>query len=87
MSMDKQGQPEPILPLANNPETLTAEEIEDTLERGGPWITVEFVSNDNALSQKRVMNLEEAEGFYADLGVTIAETKSKYNILTQPEAM
>lgn len=74
MNMEKQGQPEPILEL------LTNEEIEEVLERGGPWITVEFTSNDNAFVQRRVMTLSEAEDFYASLGNTIVETKKKYNI-------
>lgn len=84
MSMEKHGDPEPIL----NPEQLEAlanplseeQEIADTLERGGPWITVTFTSNDGAFTQSRVMTLEEAEGFVAELSSEVARAKAKYNI-------
>lgn len=82
MSIEKKGQPEPILglPMANNPDTPTAEEIAEVRERGGPFITIEFVSNDGMFSQSRMMNFEEAQEFYASLGAEIANAKSKYNI-------
>jgi hypothetical protein len=72
------------IPLASNPETLTADEIVDALEKGGPWITVEFESNDRAFKLVRVMPLEEADSFYASLGEEIERAKAKYNIQEKP---
>lgn len=78
--MEKQGQPEPI--LEPSPPQLSEEEI---VERGGPWITLGFTSEDGTFDMKRVLNFQEAVEVYASLGEEIALAKSKYNIPTEGE--
>jgi hypothetical protein len=56
------------------------EEVDDILERGGPWIMLTFTSEDGTFQMGRNLRLEEAEDLYAQLGVEIADAKSKYNI-------
>jgi hypothetical protein len=72
--------PEPNLPLASNPETLTAEEIQETLEKGGPFVTLRFVDETGGFDIKRIMNWNEVNEFYASLGSEIVQSRAKYNI-------
>jgi hypothetical protein len=61
-------------------QTPTPEEVDDVLERGGPWIMLTFTSEDGAFTMGRNLRLEEAEDLYSQLGMEIADAKSKYNI-------
>lgn len=72
--------PEQRIPMASNPETLTAEEITDTVERGGPFITIEFTSNDGFFKLTRVMGIDEVQDFHSSLGEEIANARELYNI-------
>ena len=72
--------PDQPLPLASNPETQTEEDIQDVLERGGPFFTLTFESVDKMFSQTRVLGFAEAEELYANLGEQIAQAKTKYNM-------
>jgi hypothetical protein len=89
MSMEKHGEPEPILwPMKEQTEQtqeLTNEEIAKAIEEGGPWITLEFTSSDGAFGQRRVFTLTEAEDVLASLGSEIAKAKTKYNISQEAE--
>jgi hypothetical protein len=89
MSMEKHGEPEPILwPMKEQTEQtqeLTNEEIAKAIEEGGPWITLEFTSSDGAFVQRRVFTLTEAEDVLASLGSEIAKAKTKYNISQEAE--
>jgi hypothetical protein len=92
MSMEKHGEPEPILwPFTEQTEPtteqteLTDEEIAQAIEDGGPWITLEFTSSDGAFVQRRVFTLTEAEDVLASLGSEIAKAKTKYNIPQETE--
>lgn len=77
------------IPMAIPPDPLdivpTKEEIQDVLDRGGPWITVRFVSEDKMFDQARVMALSEAEEFYAELGAEISRAKETYQIPRETE--
>jgi hypothetical protein len=89
MSIEKHGEPEPILwPMKEQTEQtqeLTNEEIAKAIEEGGPWITLEFTSSDGAFVQRRVFTLTEAEDVLASLGSEIAKAKTKYNISQETE--
>lgn len=62
----------------NQEAPLSAEEIEETLENGGPWITLFF--EDGSLMQSRRMTVEESEALYVDLGQEIIRAKAKYGM-------
>jgi hypothetical protein len=62
-------------PLQMNPE-----EWEDILERGGPWITLTFTSEDQMFVQQRVMTIAQAESLVTDLSAQIESAKIEYNI-------
>lgn len=62
----------------NQEAPLSAEEIKETLDKGGPWITLVF--EDGSLRQSREMSVEAAEALYVDLGEEIAQAKAKYNM-------
>lgn len=87
--MEKYGEPESFLnpdELASLAKPLTEEEeIADVLERGGPWITLTFTSNDGAFTQSRVLTLTEAEDLCHSLYEEVVQAKAKYNIEEVPD--
>jgi pyruvate kinase len=58
----------------------TEQEIAETLERGGPWITIRFVSEGGDFEQLRRMSLPEAEQFIKDLTAEIENAKTIYQV-------